>query len=769
MVGRAIRSAGLEPGDLDYIEAHGTGTALGDPIEIAALKRAFAVDGTVSRPCAIGSIKSNVGHLESAAGVAGLTKVLLQLQYGELVPSLHAETLNPNLDLDGSPFVVQRQAAPWPDRPRPAGNEGDREPRRCGVSGFGAGGANAHIVLEEHFQSVSGSLDAEGPWIFVLSARNAERLTAYAARFLGFLESSPDVHLGDLAYTMQVGREAMRERLAIVFETKQQLVSGLVAFVGGSVATGVYRSTDMEGQPAAELHDPADPHGLAMGWAKGQAVDWQRLHEGRSYGRLSLPLYPFAQDRYWVDVTPQVKATALPTASGAPAVETPAPVPVPSVAKATPGPSPHRSSVGEPGSARAVIADVLAAMGISIRDEIYEAPLDDLGISSISLIQLIPQLLERLPFLDSERDGDMLLQCRSIAEWEAYIELVSRGWAPSDPAPEPSTPEELREKALDADELLAMVGKKDRRNMVTRDLRISTGTPSTCRAVVVVDESHPFYFDHPLDHVSGMHLAEAINQVARVADRSVDSPSSDPSRYVSRLQLRFPSMCEKQGDAVVHAELDAAQPTGSDSARRFNVDVRQQGRLTAAAVIEIRDGGKLPSPGAEKLPVAVPIDQKIVRKVHGDNVLLGRLQQENGSGTAGSWLIRPPEEHCLRDYPHPWIDILVLAEACRQGARAFGADGIDPSEQGSLGASMVPILESLTVSVSRPLAWNEAVFLTRERYDTVRVGSNLRLELEGRFVIGGEPVGTFQVTTLILNRAVFQRFQEPSTMTASTQ
>ncbi|MHA7237856.1 beta-ketoacyl synthase N-terminal-like domain-containing protein, partial [Burkholderia pseudomallei] len=142
VVGAALARSGVPARAVGYIEAHGTGTALGDPIELAGLTRAFAEATDELGFCALGSVKSNIGHCESAAGVAGVTKVLLQMKHRELVPTLHAHEPNPDIDFARSPFVLQRTLAPWP---QPAL---DGWPRIAGVSSFGAGGANAHVVLE---------------------------------------------------------------------------------------------------------------------------------------------------------------------------------------------------------------------------------------------------------------------------------------------------------------------------------------------------------------------------------------------------------------------------------------------------------------------------------------------------------------------------------------------------------------------------------------------------------------------------------------------
>src|SRR5437763_7831004 len=149
----AYRKAGIDPRTVGYIEAHGTGTALGDPIEINGLKTAFSeldpnsmgVEPIPQAWCGIGALKSNIGHLELAAGVAGVIKVLLQMQHKTLVKSLHCEQLNPSIQLEGSPFYIVQENQEWKALQDHAGNA---LPRRAGVSSFGFGGANAHVVLE---------------------------------------------------------------------------------------------------------------------------------------------------------------------------------------------------------------------------------------------------------------------------------------------------------------------------------------------------------------------------------------------------------------------------------------------------------------------------------------------------------------------------------------------------------------------------------------------------------------------------------------------
>ena len=273
VIADALRRAGEDSADVSYIEAHGTGTALGDPIEVAGLAAALAGASAGSsdhhaRRCALGSVKSNIGHLESAAGIAGLTKVLLQMRHGLLVPSLHADTLNPHLALEGTPFTVQRTLEPWP------------QPRRAGLSSFGAGGSNAHVLLESYAEAPASVVP--GPYVVVLSCRSDARLRAAVEQLLGFIETETP-SLADLAYTLQVGRERMERRAVFVASTHAELADELSGYLNGTLRPD----------------DPRLPY-LAKAWLAGEEVDWESLYGAAKPRRISLPGYPFAEERHWL-------------------------------------------------------------------------------------------------------------------------------------------------------------------------------------------------------------------------------------------------------------------------------------------------------------------------------------------------------------------------------------------------------------------------------------------------------------------------------------
>jgi len=211
VISQALAVAGVEPETIRYVETHGTGTALGDPIEVRALTQAFRAGTARQGFCGIGAVKSNIGHLDTAAGAAGLIKAVLALDRGELPPSLHFERPNPALDLPGSPFYVVDRLTPWPRSP-----EG---PRRAGVSAFGIGGTNAHVILEEAPLPAPSS-PSRSAQLLVLSARTESALetaTDNLARHLReHLEDQPEQPLADVAFTLQTGRKVFRHRRTVV-------------------------------------------------------------------------------------------------------------------------------------------------------------------------------------------------------------------------------------------------------------------------------------------------------------------------------------------------------------------------------------------------------------------------------------------------------------------------------------------------------------------------------------------------------------------------
>jgi phthiocerol/phenolphthiocerol synthesis type-I polyketide synthase E len=221
-IAMAQAAAGVDPESIAYVETHGSGTPLGDPIEVAALTRAFRAGTERTGFCALGSLKASVGHMEAAAGVGGLIKTVLALENGQIPPSPHFRTPNPRIDFASSPFYVSSRLADWPDL------DGSGAPRRAGVSSFGMGGTNVHVVLEQ-----APEREASGPsrpWqLLVLTAKTPTALESATDRFADWLEQNPETSFPDVAWTLQVGRRTFPHRRALVCRGREDALAALRA------------------------------------------------------------------------------------------------------------------------------------------------------------------------------------------------------------------------------------------------------------------------------------------------------------------------------------------------------------------------------------------------------------------------------------------------------------------------------------------------------------------------------------------------------------
>jgi acyl transferase domain-containing protein/surfactin synthase thioesterase subunit len=231
---QAIANAGVKPAQIGYVEAHGTGTSLGDPIEAEALGAVLAIDRDGDRPCAIGSVKTNIGHLEAAAGIAGLIKLTLMLQHRKIPPVLHFQTPNPYIPFDQLPLQVQQTLEDWPEM---------AEPALAGVSSFGFGGANAHMILEAVAESYPlkqprNIPDQNNPYLLPLSARSLEALKALAKDYWNYLRSST-ASLADICHTASLRRSHHHQRLSLAFENREQLTDALEGFLQGEAVVGL--------------------------------------------------------------------------------------------------------------------------------------------------------------------------------------------------------------------------------------------------------------------------------------------------------------------------------------------------------------------------------------------------------------------------------------------------------------------------------------------------------------------------------------------------
>ena len=251
LIGAALARAGLAGGDVDYLEAHGTGTPLGDPIEVQAAAAAYGASRDADRPLLMGSVKSNIGHLESASGAAGLIKVVLSLQHEVLPQSLHFEKPSPHIPWDSLPVRVVDKAIPW---------QANGRPRRAGVSSFGFTGTNAHVLIEEAppqpvtadedsatledavaSESLESDTHEQPVNVLALSARSPEALVALAQRYEAWLNTHPDVDLADVCLTAGTGRSHFEHRAALVVDSVEGAREGLAELAENRTRPGVVR------------------------------------------------------------------------------------------------------------------------------------------------------------------------------------------------------------------------------------------------------------------------------------------------------------------------------------------------------------------------------------------------------------------------------------------------------------------------------------------------------------------------------------------------
>ncbi|MGD2088023.1 MAG: beta-ketoacyl synthase N-terminal-like domain-containing protein [Candidatus Aminicenantes bacterium] len=325
---------GINPETISLVEAHGTGTKLGDPIEVEGLTESFRSYTQKKNYCALGSVKSNIGHLAYAAGAAGVIKLLLALQHRMLPPTIHFETLNEHISIDNSPFYINSKLQPWEVAPG--------VPRRCCVSSFGFSGTNAHIVIEEphgmgdllkyapsmssaaiNLSSAPSQMNSSLPpradkmILFILSAKSQEQLKIYADDMKRYIKSHEDLDLADMVYTLQVGREAMEYRLALVADSRESLLKTLEMFINNNPSQDILCAQVKKSKDGVVIFD-ADEDAKALLqtwmqkrklkkiaelWVTGLNIDWEQLYvdiKPDQPRRISLPTYPFARERYWV-------------------------------------------------------------------------------------------------------------------------------------------------------------------------------------------------------------------------------------------------------------------------------------------------------------------------------------------------------------------------------------------------------------------------------------------------------------------------------------
>ncbi|MGP6087640.1 SDR family NAD(P)-dependent oxidoreductase [Antarctobacter jejuensis] len=761
LIAEVQHRAGVDPRQITCIEAHGTGTALGDPIEIDALKTAFGQGphgpGEPAH-CAISALKSHIGHLELAAGVAGLIKLVLQMRHGVLAGNLHCEQVNPHIRLDGSPFYIVRKTIDWPRQLDAAGQE---QPRLAGLSSFGFGGVNAHLVLEEYPAQASPEPPADAAAILI-SARTPEQLAAAVVDLRDWAaERNGDAALlHRVAHTLQVGRDRMACRLGFVAGDWSRLVATLERLAGGETPPGVERNASGDAQVAGVLDDDdlasvvagwaarGDLARMVKGWVAGFGIDWATVRQGPAPRRIALPTYPFAEDRYWIRT------------SG----KQPAPVPV---AKPEPAPLPPKGTADE-GIADLVTGTLAEFLAVPAENLTPDTRFQDVGVDSIGLLTLSSRVAARLPGLNLDAYGSRMLEAPTLGAFCAVLDQangtaaapVTSGSALAEPAsPDPQHPDNVpavdRSASQNGTVRLDMYGsslKADPLDLVIARLHLVSRSPLSAEAELVVNEAHPFFFDHPLDHVSGMHLCEAMCQLTRAVHAFRHRLEGPGIFHLVDLRFEFPNVCSKTVPALVQTELKQDGPEAVYAAR-----VVQDGRVVAEAQLVCSD-----RPVSELVPGKAPgggrrTDRRWVNKTNPANVLLAGLRAVNDGLEAR--LSIHPQASFFADAATGTLDAIVLAEAARQLTRA--APRLLPATPAKdrttkVEAPAIGLLKHLAVTLDAPLQREAPILLRTEHCAPVALGGAAMLALDGYLdcALTGARLGSFSTKVISVTESL---------------
>jgi polyketide synthase PksN len=397
-------SAGVHPEAVNYMEIAANGSSLGDAIEITGLKKAFKQYTDKKHFCSIGTVKSNIGHLEAASGISQLTKLICQIRHKTLVPTINTEPLNENIDLAESPFFIQKEVMNW-EKPEIKNNGVKKTYKRtAAISSFGAGGSNTTILVQEYEDRRQVPADPAPDLVIVpLSAKTDRRLYEYVVKLSNFLEKqngsvslenqNNPVDLRNLAYTLQTGREPMETRLALVVNSLEELKIKLQEIGADPFCNidGVFRSYGMKNSEnrasvSATLPDGSDIKNkikngefdkIARAWVEGQNIDWRLLPQNADAYKISLPAYAFERRRCWITphgkpLGPPGQVTVTEGISNEKSKNAPPIAPTPEAAPST-----------EDQIATYIQNELIAFFGLTPDDFKPDTPIDRFGFDSI--------------------------------------------------------------------------------------------------------------------------------------------------------------------------------------------------------------------------------------------------------------------------------------------------------------------------------------------------------------------------------------------------
>lgn len=310
----ALQNAHLCAADIDVIECHGTGTSLGDPIEVQAIAEVYGHNRPADSPLQLGAIKTNIGHLESASGLAGVAKIIAAMQYEALPPTIHTLPRNPHIDWDTLPIHITDSLLSWPYQP-------NGKPRRAGVSAFGLSGTNAHVILEEPPRSAkvtNQKVTSPTQLPFLLSAKTQTALYAQARQLYDWLIVQPELNLIDLAGTLAINRSHFNQKAVIVAADRQTLINSLQRLAQGEKDENILLRDDNlsnNSESNSGANSQLNSRDLAAKYLQNEDIDWSSVFAPYASQFLDIPTYPFQRKRYWLEkIIPQTTNISAVTA-----------------------------------------------------------------------------------------------------------------------------------------------------------------------------------------------------------------------------------------------------------------------------------------------------------------------------------------------------------------------------------------------------------------------------------------------------------------------
>jgi len=308
VITKAYTAADINPEQIGYIETHGTGTALGDPIEVEAIKEAIyqvyaRKNLAQNNNIMLGAVKPNIGHLEAAAGIAGLLKLVLTIKNKKMPPNIYPQILNPNIDIAKTKFVINSDETVWE---RPISSTGETLSRVGGVSSFGFGGVNVHVAIEEYEKKSANEVAGADEYIFVLSANSQYSLDALIKKYRTYLRKNRNISMINMCYTLQLGREHLSNRFAIIAKTVDDILFGLDNYCNKKNDGFIIGNINQQTNKITYLNDSIDyarvnNENRAMLWIYGMRIPLSVEYENKKWEKISLPQYQFVPKEYWLE------------------------------------------------------------------------------------------------------------------------------------------------------------------------------------------------------------------------------------------------------------------------------------------------------------------------------------------------------------------------------------------------------------------------------------------------------------------------------------